>query len=69
MSGLHIIIMDELDAICKARGSVTGSSAVHDTVVNQLLSKIDGVEELNNILVIGQWSLIHITHSTILSQF
>ena len=54
MSGLHIIIMDELDAICKARGSVTGSSAVHDTVVNQLLSKIDGVEELNNILVIGQ---------------
>jgi len=27
---------------------------VHDTVVNQLLSKIDGVEQLNNILVIGQ---------------
>ena len=53
MSGLHIIILDEIDAICKARGSVAGSSAVHDTVVNQLLSKIDGVEELNNILVIG----------------
>lgn len=30
-----------------------GSSAVHDTVVNQLLSKMDGVEQLNNILVIG----------------
>ena len=26
---------------------------MHDTVVNQLLSKIDGVEQLNNILVIG----------------
>jgi vesicle-fusing ATPase len=26
---------------------------VHDTVVNQLLSKIDGVNSLNNILVIG----------------
>ncbi|KRY32363.1 Vesicle-fusing ATPase 1 [Trichinella spiralis] len=30
-----------------------GSAGVHDTVVNQLLSKIDGVEQLNNILVIG----------------
>lgn len=26
---------------------------MHDTVVNQLLSKIDGVNSLNNILVIG----------------
>ncbi|KAL8607609.1 hypothetical protein ACOMHN_003528 [Nucella lapillus] len=52
-SGLHIIIFDEIDAICKARGSVSGSSAVHDTVVNQLLAKLDGVEQLNNILVIG----------------
>ncbi len=53
-SGLHIIIFDEIDAICKARGSVAGSTAVHDTVVNQLLSKIDGVDQLNNILVIGK---------------
>lgn len=53
-SGLHIIIFDEIDAICKARGSVAGNTGVHDTVVNQLLSKIDGVEQLNNILVIGE---------------
>ncbi|XP_054623280.1 vesicle-fusing ATPase-like isoform X2 [Dunckerocampus dactyliophorus] len=52
-SGLHIIIFDEIDAICKQRGSMTGSTGVHDTVVNQLLSKMDGVEQLNNILVIG----------------
>uniref|UniRef100_A0A182RS91 Vesicle-fusing ATPase n=1 Tax=Anopheles funestus TaxID=62324 RepID=A0A182RS91_ANOFN len=52
-SGLHIIIFDEIDAICKARGTVGGNSGVHDTVVNQLLAKIDGVEQLNNILVIG----------------
>ncbi|KAK3879166.1 hypothetical protein Pcinc_016244 [Petrolisthes cinctipes] len=52
-SGLHIIIFDEIDAICKQRGSVAGSTGVNDTVVNQLLSKIDGVEQLNNILVIG----------------
>ncbi|KAF7987816.1 hypothetical protein HCN44_003679 [Aphidius gifuensis] len=52
-SGLHIIIFDEIDAICKSRGSVAGATGVHDTVVNQLLAKIDGVEQLNNILVIG----------------
>ena len=38
--------------------SQAGNSAVHDTVVNQLLAKLDGVEQLNNILVIGQyWQL------------
>lgn len=52
-SGLHIVIFDEIDAICKARGSVAGNTGVNDTVVNQLLSKIDGVDQLNNILVIG----------------
>ncbi|XP_022199434.2 vesicle-fusing ATPase 1 [Nilaparvata lugens] len=52
-SGLHIIIFDEIDAICKQRGSVGSNTGVHDTVVNQLLAKIDGVEQLNNILVIG----------------
>ena len=29
------------------------SAGVHDTVVNQLLTKIDGVDALNNILLIG----------------
>ncbi|XP_033628935.1 vesicle-fusing ATPase-like [Asterias rubens] len=52
-SGLHIVIFDEIDAICKQRGTMSGSTGVHDTVVNQLLAKIDGVEQLNNILVIG----------------
>ncbi|CAH8629097.1 unnamed protein product [Heterobilharzia americana] len=52
-SALHIIIFDEIDAICKSRGSTAGGAGVHDTVVNQLLTKMDGVEQLNNILVIG----------------
>lgn len=52
-SALHIIIFDEIDAICRTRGSLSGSTGVHDTVVNQLLAKIDGVEQLNNILLIG----------------
>lgn len=53
-SGLHIIIFDELDAVCKQRGSGGGGgTGVGDSVVNQLLSKLDGVEQLNNILLIG----------------
>ncbi|KAJ3064688.1 transport between ER and Golgi ATPase protein, partial [Podochytrium sp. JEL0797] len=52
-SSLHIIIFDELDAICKQRGSKNDGTGVGDSVVNQLLSKMDGVDPLNNILVIG----------------
>lgn len=52
-SPLHVIIFDEIDAICKQRGTDRSGSGVHDSLVNQLLSKIDGVNELNNILVIG----------------
>jgi vesicle-fusing ATPase len=52
-SMLHIVIMDEMDAICKQRGTVKDGTGVSDSVVNQLLSKIDGVDSLNNILLIG----------------
>ncbi|KAJ3670985.1 hypothetical protein LUZ60_008411 [Juncus effusus] len=52
-SELHVIIFDEIDAICKARGSTQDSTGVHDGIVNQLLTKIDGVESLNNVLLIG----------------
>lgn len=39
-SSLHIIIFDELDAICKQRGSRGDSTGVGDSVVNQLLAKV-----------------------------
>lgn len=53
-SELHVIIFDELDAVCKQRGSGSGGgTGVGDSVVNQLLSKLDGVDQLNNILLIG----------------
>lgn len=52
-SELHIIILDEMDAIMKHRGSSRGDTGVADTIVNQFLSKIDGVDSLNNILLIG----------------
>lgn len=52
-SDLHIIVIDEIDALCKNRGSTRDSTGVADNVVNQLLSKIDGVESINNMLLIG----------------
>ena len=66
-SELHIIIFDEIDAICKSRGSATASgSNVNDSVVNQLLSKLDGVEALNNILVIGMTNRLDMIDEAIL---
>jgi vesicle-fusing ATPase len=50
-SDLHVIIFDEFDSICKKRGS--SSNNTNDTIVNQLLTKIDGVNSLNNILIIA----------------
>lgn len=52
-SDLHLIIFDEIDAICKQRGTSRSGTGVNDSVVNQLLSKIDGIKSLNNVLVIG----------------
>eukprot|EP00702_Spironucleus_salmonicida_P006403 EST47694.1 ATPase associated with various cellular activities family protein [Spironucleus salmonicida] len=52
-SELHLIVMDELDAICKQRGSRGDSTGTYDSIVNQLLAKMDGVDSLGNILVVG----------------
>lgn len=45
-SGLHIIIFDEIDAICKQRGSDKGGTGVGDSVVNQLLAKVSVISTL-----------------------
>ncbi|AQK87883.1 Vesicle-fusing ATPase [Zea mays] len=37
----------------QSRGSTRDGTGVHDSIVNQLLTKIDGVEALNNVLLIG----------------
>lgn len=65
-SQLHIIIFDEIDAICKKRGSNKDSTGVGDNIVNQLLTKIDGVDALNNILVIGMTNRIDLIDEALL---
>jgi len=53
-SALHIIILDEMDAIARKRGSMTSdTTGVRDSVVNQLLAKMDGVKACPNVLVVG----------------
>ena len=49
---LHLIICDEFDALCRTRGMTIHNSPVMDNVVNTLLSYIDGINQLNNILMI-----------------
>lgn len=65
-SPLHIIIFDEFDAIAKHRGSTSGGTGVSDNIVNQLLSMIDGVESLNNILVIGMTNRLDLIDKAVL---
>ncbi|CAI2191442.1 11013_t:CDS:10, partial [Funneliformis geosporum] len=65
-SGLHIIIFDELDAICKQRGGKSDGTGVGDSVVNQLLAKMDGVEQLNNILIIGMTNRLDLIDEALL---
>lgn len=50
---LHVIIFDEIDAICKKRGREGAGANVNDNIVNQLLSLIDGIHALNNIFIIA----------------
>ncbi|GHD12751.1 proteasome ATPase [Zhihengliuella salsuginis] len=47
-----VVFFDEMDALFRTRGSGV-SSDVETTIVPQLLTEIDGVEKLDNVIVIG----------------
>jgi len=48
-----IIFFDEIDAIAPMRGSGIGDSRVTERIISQLLTEIDGLEELRNVVVIA----------------
>ncbi|MBU4372934.1 MAG: CDC48 family AAA ATPase [Candidatus Methanoperedenaceae archaeon] len=48
-----IIFLDELDALAPMRGTALGEPHVTERIVNQLLSELDGLEELRGVVVIG----------------
>ncbi|MEM4330732.1 MAG: CDC48 family AAA ATPase [Candidatus Pacearchaeota archaeon] len=48
-----IIFFDEIDSLASRRGLYESSSKVTESVLNQLLAEMDGIEELSNVIVIG----------------
>ena len=48
-----VIFIDELDSLVPARGGGLGEPAVTERVVNTILSEMDGLEELQSVIVIG----------------
>jgi len=57
-SSLHVVVLDECDSILRKRGGgATGDGsfggAARDGVVNQILAKLDGLDDQSNLLVIG----------------
>ncbi len=48
-----VIFFDELDSLVPARGGSLGEPAVTERVVNTILAEMDGLEELQSIVVIG----------------
>ena len=48
-----VIFFDEIDAIAPRRGSGIGDSRVTERIVSQLLTEMDGLEELHDVVVIA----------------
>ena len=48
-----IIFIDELDSLVPARGGGLGEPQVTERVVNTILAEMDGLEELQNVVLIG----------------
>jgi len=60
-----IVFLDEVDAIVPIRGTGSGSH-VTENVVSQILTEIDGLEELHNVLIIGATNRLDIVDPAIL---
>lgn len=48
-----VIFIDELDSLVPARGGAMGEPQVTERVVNTILAEMDGLEELQSVVVIG----------------
>ena len=61
-----IIFFDEVDALVPRRSSGGSESHVTENVVSQILTEIDGLEELNNVLIIGATNRLDIVDEALL---
>jgi len=60
-----IVFLDEIDALIPRRGDIS-DSRVTQNVVSQILTEIDGLEELHNVLIIGATNRIDMIDPAIL---
>ena len=61
-----IIFLDEVDALVPRRGSAGSGSHVTENVVSQILTEIDGLEELHDVLIIGATNRLDIVDEALL---
>lgn len=61
-----IIFFDEVDALVPRRGRGDSGSHVTESVVSQILTEIDGLEDLNNVLIIGATNRLDIVDPALL---
>ncbi len=61
-----IIFLDEVDALVPRRDSGGSGSHVTENVVSQILTEIDGLEELHNVLIIGATNRLDIVDDALL---
>jgi transitional endoplasmic reticulum ATPase len=61
-----IIFLDEVDALVPRRSSGGSGSHVTENVVSQILTEIDGLEELHNVLIIGATNRLDIVDEALL---
>ena len=61
-----IIFLDEVDALVPRRSSGGSDSHVTENVVSQIITEIDGLEELNNVLIIGATNRLDIVDEALL---
>ena len=66
-SGLHVIVIDEIDAVFRKRSSAPDSGEVaRASAVNQILAKLDGVDVLGNVLVIATTNRLELIDEALL---
>jgi transitional endoplasmic reticulum ATPase len=61
-----ILFFDELDSLAPTRGSHSGDSGVTERVMSQLLTEMDGIEELRGVLILGATNRIDMIDSALL---
>ena len=61
-----IIFLDEVDALVPRRSSGGSESHATESVVSQILTEIDGLEELNDVLIIGATNRLDIVDEALL---